>query len=246
MQTVYCPACKVPIEPKDRFCKSCGGAQSPRVAPVALPATPPVTLPIAPSFPVGPVMSGPLRCPACGSENVQKVSGLFQAGAWSSNSQGTFGGVIATGNGHLTPFAGGAATKEQGASGLARLLAPPPAPQYTMSFLTGCVIVLAVGTPLSWLYQVFLDGADPPWRTQPSTSFFLWLPYLCGLSAAALAFPTWTLTQARRAQHQAATEQWRQRMGNWNALYYCGRCDRAYDPRSGQSAPASEAVSLLA
>ena len=77
MQTVYCPACKVPIEPKDRFCKSCGAAQSPRVALVALPVTPPVTPPVAPSFPAGFALPGPLRCPACGSENVQKVSGLF-------------------------------------------------------------------------------------------------------------------------------------------------------------------------
>ena len=94
-------------------------------------------------------------------------------------------------------------------------------------------------------HSIGVEATDPFWLMKPSASFFLWLPYLCGLSAAALVFPAWTLTQARRAQHHTATEQWRQRMGNWNALYYCGRCDRAYDPRFGQSAPAFEAAFLL-
>jgi hypothetical protein len=38
---------------------------------------------------------------------------------------------------------------------------------------------------------------------------------------------------------------WRNAIALWDELYYCGRCDSVYNPRSGQRVPSRDMPSLL-
>ena len=170
------------------------------------------------------------------------MSGLFQAGAWASQSQGAFGGVVSTGNGHLTPFGGATASQTQGVSGLARQLAPPPCPQYTTPALCVAAVLLGGLTGGLWLFDYMMSSGG---GGNAAHGAFVWLIVGFSLVTAGLAFPAWTAAQTQREKHQAAMERWQEQTGRWNQLFYCGRCDQAFDPVARRYAPAMAMGSLL-
>jgi hypothetical protein len=48
-----------------------------------------------------------------------------------------------------------------------------------------------------------------------------------------------------RQRFEQELPRWEQAMARWSALFYCPRCDNAYDPQTGEAAPAAAMCSLL-
>jgi hypothetical protein len=183
-----------------------------------------------------------LRCVACGNEQVQKVSSIVRGGAWSgvSSSSSIGGGHVFGGPDFVT--VGVTQTRKAGATELAQTLMPPPTPPERRSD-SGCAIVLLIMVGLAFAASG-VSNIGGEGGSLAGGILMLAIAGLVGLAVYALA--TAHSTPKARAQREEELARWHTAMVRWDRLFYCPRCDRVYNPRSGDHYPAHQMAALLA
>ena len=226
-----CQQCQYALSPFDKDCPRCAQMQAgPRAAAVA-PA------PRVPQHSPAPLA---LVCVTCGSQAIQKVSGLHQGGVWSAEAIGVGVGYGRISNGQRFTTVSTSHAVSSGATSLAQALAPPLKPHRFQTkaenfCLGGIFVAFIVWMIGGWML------ADNPAPIIPMTLYIL-------IASAFTLVPLAAIPSAIRAarENKANTallvQRWQSVMRHWDQLYYCARCDRVCNPQTGQHAP-SRAVS---
>lgn len=226
MHPVYCLYCRANLEASDLFCKHCGRNQSPASL------VPPTTAVTANSLSV---TQNPNSCPSCTTTNVQKISGIYNAGVWSANSTGNFAGGVYTDGGHFASIGGVTSSNSAGATNLARMLAPPLRPGHRISTALVLSICAAFAAWLCWLFSTSMPD---PWLPRAMNLFLV----IAGLLVLVAIWETIQL----RSEYEEVISEWEQSMIKWNRLYYCSACDVVFDPQTGRCTPPGAVAKLIA
>lgn len=232
-QYKFCPRCNTSTDIHAPVCLQCG-----RQFQTQFHQTQQVPSPPHPVYPVPPAA---FSCPVCGSPAVQKVSAICQAGRWDGQNVG-----LSVGHGH---FSGGGSVNtvganvgvSQGATQLAQLLSPPPRPTQPpngFAIAAGCTGCLALPGGIVLLTALASGFKDIEGGA---------LVVPIALLVVATGFTVEAVRQGRfaRMKHQQNLMLWQQAMTQWDTLFYCGRCDNAYSPQTGQHAPPSHIGALV-
>jgi hypothetical protein len=168
-------------------------------------------------------------CVKCANTDVRKVSAVVREGTWKAKTHGESWGYRRDHKGRWRPDPRTYSETHTRTTELADLLAPPDEP-WAFAFPPQIFFWLAIAAA---------------WFLTPSLGAFLVvLLILCWLMGS---FNNVMNREYKRSKEraQAAKEEWRTQMKNWNQLCYCGRCDTVFNPETGQSAPVNEMGSLL-
>jgi len=83
-------------------------------------------------------------CPCCGSDNVQKVSSLYNNGSWSSSSIGLGQSSVYSESEYSGSIRSSTYTRNSGSTEIARLLAPPQEPKPPINLIDTIMLPLAI------------------------------------------------------------------------------------------------------
>ena len=225
-----CPSCGVTISVRAPTCHHCGDPLTPEGA---LPRTQPQ-----------PGETGPdLACAHCGSDQIQKVTAIVNAGTSSSGGAavswepGPNGQMVQ----HVVPYHGTSTSR------LASMLAAPAGPRVNMippsADMEGCGLAFlgAIFVGVGLWCAVGLWGEN----------LHAFAPIPCVVAAFLVRWLWRTYAAMKERYRQACRDaerqvpQWKQAVARWEALYYCHRCDHVFDPNTGRSAAAQDMKSLL-
>jgi hypothetical protein len=216
----YCPVCKQPAALDVQQCSSCGHKYRTQFA--ATPA-PHGERPAAPPIPVSPSLPRTIqntRCPQCGNDtSTQKISALVATGTWSGHQSGTAISVGPSGQWAHGAYSG----SHFGATQLAQRLAPPQPPPKNPFSLVRVISLISLG----------LATMLAPWPGT-TTAPAAWIAPLC--LGMLLLFTDLLTRRVQKRRFAEAMARHSQELALWSALWYCPRCDTAFDPASGQIA----------
>jgi hypothetical protein len=222
MQQTYpvrCAKCRRALDISDAFCRACGADQGANMQQASI-----AVVNSAPEPPTETI------CPSCSGISAQRVSGIVSAGAWNTATVGGFVGAVGTTTGHSSELGGITGSQSAGATVLARRLAPPQRPGLDISNLTIAIIFIAGFGIALWALGKFAHGtyagfAEWPWDVAA-------LCFVIG--AVAMVGPAGRERERMRRDHRQADEEWTRRSSTWMCLYYCSRCDIAFNPDTGR------------
>lgn len=228
-----CPKCRTPMETFRRQCVFCDQQDQQG----GKPGTFLQTWPDPPQSPQGTTAASPVpadaktafQCAHCGSEQVQRVSGLVRQGVWTAESAGTYVGGSYIGG--LGVHAGVVSNQTAGASVIAQLLTPPvkprePSPPAAFGWTFIVVGILATLSGLSGALPNLISGFS-------------------ALVLGALLIGWEKQGEARqRTSFNSALSRWQAALAVWERLNYCPRCDHVSDPETRTAAP-SNAIHTL-
>lgn len=165
-----------------------------------------------------------LNCPACGSEQVQKASVIFEAGT-SQNVGHTMGTGVGVGlNGKMGIGFGSGTTKTTSKTVLAQRLSPPRPPGSLGCFgCGGCLFVIVFFGFLSSLmaFMSGLGGIGLGHGTKGGEDVFFGLLGL--LIIGSLLIWRWRVRENYKARY--ATD-----LMQWHKLWFCHQCGQVFEP----------------
>lgn len=246
-----CPRCQTPAALDAPSCAQCGRQfrtqfvqhETTQVIGVTAPmqAAPPVSQQLRPLAHAS--QPSVLCCPACGYEQVQKVSAVVHAGTITTQSTG-----VSVGAGHV--FGGGpnfgtvGISKNQsiGQSEMVKMLSAPSHPFHPKKNASGCplAVMLFFGIPmlLGGLISLFsnaLQDAIPG--------------IILGGGLCIGAFFVWRSgdVEYRRLLHiyHQSVPVWQYAIDRWNLLFYCTRCSVVFHAQDRTAASPQQMNSLL-
>jgi hypothetical protein len=179
--------------------------------------------------------SNTFQCAACGSDAVQKISAILQAGVTTGASSGLVTAQNFGWHGGGFTTVGVTNSQHHSASILAQTLAPPPRPLPHRLAGFGC---------LAWAMSAIAALAVLWVCQEPNQNSIPTLIVFASLAAALWLFFYWRRRETH-AQWRIDDARWHEAMIRWDQLYYCSRCDCVYDPRTRQSAPSHQLNAML-
>lgn len=201
-----------------------------------VPQAPPPARPI----PVQP--TGPCRCAACGSEQVQKVTAICREGNWDTHGRGQTTGASILPNGQVVYAVADTRTYGRGQTRLAQQLAAPPHPDWGSTPRDG-IYWGAGGAGVMLLVTLMVAN---------NSAAGFWLTSGCALLAGLLVgYAVWESYRVRAREragavhYERARAEWQHQMARWEQLYYCSRCDVVFDPHTRRYAHPAQQWSLL-
>lgn len=225
-----CPRCYHALSPFEKACPRCAQTQTTTDTAVVTTA--------AHSTPTQDAAPQMLACTACGNLTIQKVSGLYRGGVWSAEATGV--GYGRTSNGQSFTTLSTSHAVSAGGTGLAQALAPPLKPHRFQTKAENIVIGGTFVAFLVWLIGGWMLADNPA----PVISVVSYISIASVFTLVPLAAIPAALRSARENKANTAVllQRWQTATSHWDQLYYCARCDRACNPKTGQHAP-SHAVS---
>lgn len=156
-----------------------------------------------------------MHCPSCGTQDVRKVSMVYEEGVQITRSKTIFGGGLLSLFGPALGM-GGAYSKGKAASLLAEKLSPPKAPKSVLltaikSFILGMAIGLAAWTILGDRYGI-------PGKKIGTIIMAILL----------IGLPAYKITQVVKRRKRYPAE-----LSNWNQLFICERCGEVFTKTDG-------------
>ncbi len=232
MQSTYarCPDCQKVVPTDLPECPHCKGKAQKSAARAASPIEEALS---APPF-VTP-------CPVCGSNDVQKVSAICQAGTWTGTNSSSGVGVAISSDGVIPAFGGGD-TKVQGATALAQRLSMDQIGHDPGVKVQGEIL-------LCWVLfgLIFIAGGVVGAFDSGIVGFFLG-----GLAASAICGWPMLVGVIYYRRRQSMGEQknvsgdWREMAARWLKAFYCAKCDSVFIPETQEAAPSHAMRALLA
>jgi hypothetical protein len=185
----------------------------------------------------------PLKCLCCGSDTVEKVSGLCQRETWTESTKGHQTGVGQVIGGPSFVTTSRIGTQSVGSTQLMKALAPPEPPRERKSESMTAAVVCGIVVGLMAMFFIAGRSAHPDGTT--------WLlailpPVALPALLALIVRPSYLADKNRlAAEFQASHANWLRWMTTWDRLFYCRKCDSVYDPVTGRHAPSMQMPSLL-
>lgn len=181
-----------------------------------------------------------VACPVCGNHDIQKVTAIVGQGAWATASRGH-----SIGGGHVfggPNFVMGSLnfSNSMTMTEIAQKLAPPMQPrQKSLDHAPGITFtILAAITAFILMMTIALKDFG---------GSMIALGVLIGFGALAWYFfaadKRTALENGR--YHAMAMNRWNQAMFNWEAIYYCPKCDSVHHAISMRAAPSHAMDALL-
>lgn len=233
-----CPKCQYALSAFDKSCPRCVQTQ-PATATAAVAAKPRRA-----AVPTQQAMPEPAGCVACGNPAIQKVSGLYRGGVWSAEAVGVGVGYGRTSGGQSFTTVSTSTAASAGGTGLAQALAPPRQPHRYSSAAHNTVGYGLFAAVVMWLavWLVFALGSSNP---RVVDTIFVVVASLATVIPLA-AIPA-AVASTRRQRHTLPIllQRWQVVTEHWERLYYCPRCDRVFNPQTGQHAPAQAMSGIL-
>ena len=173
-------------------------------------------------------MEIPKSCPHCGSDQIQRVAAIYEAGTSAINTE-TLGMGVGYSQGGFVPALGSASTEGVQQSELVSRLAPPGyEPALKMIIVMPVVLSVLWGLlVIAVAFVLDLIGID----SAGSAIKPLWILGSLGLAALSIR------AGLRMARYNR--ENWPQDMESWRAEWYCHKCGERFSP--GENA-ASDAL----
>ena len=231
-----CLECQSALSPFDASCPRCAQMQTARSATAVTSVPRP-----APIYHAAPETSA---CVACGSPTVQKVSGLYRGGVWSAEAVGGGGGYGRTSGGQSFTTVSTSHAVSAGGTSLAQALAPPNPPRYTQTTAETLMICSCILATILWIVGyvgIFSDSGSAP----KLVNNFRIIAILFTVGAVTTIPFALASARTRRGELHLLTGQWQRVITLWDRPYYGSRCDRVFNPQTGQHAPSHAASSIL-
>lgn len=228
-----CPKCGLQATLQSTACLQCGHrySQVSSLVPVAPPLA--QTVPMADSLAAYRVPIVCQACLHCGYQDIRKVSSVFMSGAQSGALGGGFGAISHGPGGYTSTsglFSGGLTLS----SAAAQAMAPPRMPMkpsfWLLWVLGGIFTFCGLGG----------FGTDANGEHSLIGMGILFLMVAIGLMV-------WAYFAAKHAEerHRWAIGLWHAQTTVWEVLYYCPRCDNAFDPVTRRISPSHMTYTLL-
>ncbi len=163
-----------------------------------------------------------LKCPQCGSDNVQSLRVLYELGSTTSNS--TSLGVATTGR---ALGVGVAETAGKQQTLLAQRCAPSKKPEIKN---LGCVFAGL------WGLFAFIIVGMPISRALPDNAGAAFLTMIAAISVGIWFYHFYRTTKLPPLQeaHNKAMESYIRAMARWERSYHCSRCGESFEWRFGE------------
>ena len=219
-----CPQCRYALSAFDKSCPRC--AQMQTISATTAVASHPV--------PVQSAAQEPHSCVACGCPTIQKVSGLYRGGVWSAESVGVGVGFGRTSGGQSFTTVSTSHATSAGGTSLAQALAPPIQPRRFQTKAENIVLGGTFFAFLVWLvgWMVVVDSFSPI----PFPVFIIVASMITLVPIAAIPYALKAVRE-QKANLAVLLQRWQTVMSHWDQLYYCSRCDRVFNPKTGQHVP---------
>lgn len=157
-----------------------------------------------------------MHCPSCGTQDVRKVSMVYENGVQKTRSRTLFGGGLLSLFGPALGV-GGAVTRGRNTTLQAERLAPPQkAHPFLMAFLIFLAMGLFGGMPMVILH--FMFG-----KVGTAIGSFIYLILIFGL-------PIFVIVQGLKNNHRLPAQ-----LEKWNNLFICERCGDVFTKEEGLS-----------